>query len=347
MSCLTNDDPAERHYVIVGNGAAGNSAAVALREGDASGRITVVSDEFFPFYHRHRLRDFVTGNLPESGLAVHRDEGCYARMGVRLRLGQRVERVDFSSRTLFLDHLETVNYTRLLLAVGGRSRIPEPLWGLKEHFTVMKTVEDARRMRARLETARHVFAVGGDLVGFRLASGLLEMGKSVTFMVDKDSFWPLELAHERRTEFAEKLRGKGAHVIIDDRITGVTPAKNGYSVRTAGGREVFTDMVGAFFGCSPSIDFLLGSGLDIDRGILADEHLQTSVPGVYAAGDCAQVFNPSIQSYWTSVGLPNAEALGAIAARNMLGGAVAAEKPKYSILSLEGVRVVTPWWREY
>ena len=105
--------------------------------------------------------------------------------------------------------------------------------------------------------------------------------------------------------------------------------------------------VGAFFGLVPDVKFLVRSGLDIDRGVLVDEKLRTRFTNVYAAGDCAQVYNPVIRDYWVSIGYENARTLGRIAAMNMLGGMMEAETRAESIFSLNGVKVNTSWWMEF
>jgi len=106
-------------------------------------------------------------------------------------------------------------------------------------------------------------------------------------------------------------------------------------------------MVGAFFGLVPDVGFLSRSGLTIDRGILVDEYLNTGFEGIYATGDCAQIYHPEIRDYWVSIGHENARNLGRIAALNLAGGRVRADVGKESIFDIEGIRVNTSWWMEY
>ena len=335
------------HYVIIGNGVAANRAADVLREGDPDGKVTLVSDEFVPFYYRHLLRDYVTGDLEESQLLV-RPASYYPEHRIRLRLGQRVVKVDLDSRTLYLKHMEKLQYTRLLLCVGSKARIPEVHYQYRQHFTVLKTLTDARALRARFADLKHVLMVGGDLVSVRCAARFLKRGKRVTFLIDKDAFWPLECTPERRAELTAGLARRGAEVIDNDVMSGVEPLPGGgYEVRTRGGLRVPCDLVGAFFGLVPDVDFLMGSGLDVERGILVDEHLRTNVEDVYAAGDCAQVYNPDLRNWWVSIGWGNAERLGEVAARNLLGSTVRAGEPLQNALRFEGIIVNTSWWQDF
>lgn len=337
----------DNHYVIIGNGITANCAAETIRKGDAKSRLTLISDEFFPFYHRHLLIDYLVGKKSEEELIV-RPPSYYKENNIRLRLGQKVIKTDLAAKVLYLQHMEKIHYTRLLLAIGGKPRVPEIYFSFQEHFTTLKTLADARRLKARLPRIKSVLIVGGDLISVKVARALRSRDIAVTFLVDQSSFWPLDLTEERQQNFIDSLTAQGVDVIANDQVSAVSPAaKNAYEVRTAQGRTLQVDMVGAFFGLVPDISFLLGSGLDLERGIIVDEHLKTNIDDVYAAGDCAQVYNPQIRNYWISIGCPNAERLGKIAGHNMLGAAHSIDQPLKSILHIEGITVATSWWKEF
>lgn len=338
---------ATERYVIIGNGAAANAAADQLRREDLCSPITMISDEAFPFYYRHKLRDYVTGLVEEGDLTV-RSSDHYTQQKLRLRLGQRVVRLSLTERTLYLAHMEKVHYTKLLICTGGKPRIPEPLQAHQQHLTCLKTLADARVFREKLEQVEQVLLVGGDMVSVRVAARLVEARKKVTFLIDRDSFWPLELTDERHAELVKSLDKRGIQVLEGDRITHIeAPEPQRLVVSIGQGDTLECGLIGAFFGLVPAVDFLLGSGLDIERGVLVDDHLQASDPHVYAAGDCAQIYNPDIRNYWVSIGWPNAERLGRCAASNMLGAAHKAVEPPQKALSVEGIKVCSPWWREF
>ena len=106
-------------------------------------------------------------------------------------------------------------------------------------------------------------------------------------------------------------------------------------------------MIGAFFGLVPDIRFLARSGLTIDRGILVDEYLNAGFKGIYATGDCAQIYHPEIRDYWVSIGHDNAVELGKIAAMNLVGERERAVVDKESIYEMQGINVNTSWWAEF
>ena len=336
----------QEHYVIIGNGAAGNSAAAFIRDTDKNNPITLISDEFALYYYRHRLPSFIAGDIPENRIYVH-PASYYKSRSIRLRLGQPVQKIDFSERSIFLKHMEKINYSKLVLCLGGKPRIPEIHYTYQKTFTTMKTLEDARKLKELLSFVRSVFIVGGDLISVRLAEALMRKGISVFFLVDTESFWPLTTTPGMLSDFEKTMQARGVSVILNDTIRNITKLDdNRYRVEFKEHAQIECDLVGGFFGLTPDVDFLARSGLDIDRGILVNEFLETAMTGVYAAGDCAQVYNPDIRNYWVSIGWHNAIRLGELAARNLLGSHQAASEPPASVMSFQGIEIKTGWWKD-
>lgn len=167
-------------------------------------------------------------------------------------------------------------------------------------------------------------------------------------MFDEGAFWPLRGHRRLFAEAAESLARKGVEVLEGNRIKGIARLdSHRYEVRI-NGRKLEVGLVGAFFGLVPDVGFLARSGLTLDRGILVDEYLRAGVQGVYATGDCAQIYHPEINDYWVSIGHQNAVNLGRIAAINLAGGSrVQADIARESIFDVDGIRVNTSWWLEY
>jgi NADPH-dependent 2,4-dienoyl-CoA reductase/sulfur reductase-like enzyme len=335
------------HYVIIGNGVAANRAAEVIRRNHANAKITLISREFFLFYYRHKLPPFVTGKIDETALQVYPVE-YYRERNIRLRLGQIVQKVDLQHRIVYLKHMEKVHYDRLLICAGGRSYIPEMYYPFRSCFTTLKRLSTARIIRDKLPSVQTVVIVGGDLTSVKLAETLIETGRHVTFVLDDYAFWPLESASEIRESLENALRKMGADVISNDPIHTVKQLKDDdpplYEVQTQSGKTLQAHMVGAFFGFKPDIDFLIRSGLDIDRGILVNDQLKTAFDDVYAAGDCAQIYAPELKNYWVSVGWKNAFVQGEAAALNMVGLTGHAEKPAAQATHFKDIKLSTPWW---
>jgi NAD(P)H-nitrite reductase large subunit len=337
---------AQPHCVIVGNGPAANEAAFTLRANAADARITIIGEEPAPFYRSHFLPDYIAGNVSQEGLNVN-PPAFYKSRGIKLRLGQRVVSADFSRRTLLLDHHECVAFDGLIMATGGRPRIPEPLQVFEDLMLTLKTLEDAVTWTRKLERTDSILIVGGDLTSLSLTAALISLGKRVSFMLNDESFWPVPLTEEVRCEVAGRLAAKDVEVLPGGKIKRVTKiSADSVEVQVGDWTRQF-GILGAFFGLVPNVKFLAGSGLDIERGLLVDEHLKTRFDGVYAAGDCAQVYHPGINNYWVSIGYENARSLGRIAALNLAGGMFTPEVSSESIFTVDGIRVNTSWWLEF
>ena len=334
------------HYVILGNGPAANEAAQALREHNKTARVTMIGRENRGYYRPDLLPRYVSGKIDVQGVYVH-PIVHYGEMDIQLRLGQEVVSIDFAHRVLTLDHKEQVYYDGLIIATGSVSRIPGPLQAYENMLLKLKTVEDAKRWRELLPHVNTVACVGGDLTSLAFSKELTDMGKQVTFVLDDDCFWPLPCEGEQKADLVTRLEMRGVQVVDGRKIIGMTKIDDyEYTLDTAGG-GVRAGLVGAFFGLKPNVGFLAHSGLQIEQGILVDETLQTSFEGVYAAGDCAQVYSPQLGNYWVSIGYRNAKNLGRVAAKNLLGGKVEAKTAKKSVFEIEGISVSNTWWTEF
>jgi len=337
---------AEEHYVIVGNGPAANEAAATLREHAPEARVTMIGRERTGYYRPDLLPDFIAGRIPEEQLLVHAP-GFYKERGIKLRIGQEVKSVDFSRKELKLEHKELVCFDGLIIAVGAKPRIPEPLQAFEESMLPLKTIVDARTWKEKLARVDSVLIIGGDLTSLSFTKALLSLKKKVSFVIDGECFWPLPFTPDLCQEVTKRLGTRGVDVIPGSKLKSVVRiSEDLVGVETDSG-SLETGAVGAFFGLVPDVKFLVHSGLHIERGILVDEYLQTPVEGVYAAGDCAQVYHPELRDYWVSVGFGNAKNLGRVAGLNLIGGRIQAEAAPESIFQLEGISVNTSWWTEF
>lgn len=337
---------AEEHYVIVGNGPAANQAAVTLREQAPEARVTMIGRERTGYYRPDLLPDFVADRIPEEQLWVHAP-GFYKKRGIKLRIGQEVKSVDFSRRELKLEHKELVCFDGLIIAVGARPRIPEPLQVFEESMLPLKTLADARAWKEKLAKVESVLIIGGDLTSLSFTKALLSLNKRVSFVIDGECFWPVRFTSALCQEVTKRLRTKGVDVIPGSKIKSVVRiSQDVIRVETDAG-TLETGAVGAFFGLIPDVKFLVRSGLHIERGILVDEYLKTPFEGVYAAGDCAQVYHPELHDYWVSVGFANAKNLGRVAGLNLIGGRIRAQAAPESIFQVEGISINTSWWTEF
>ena len=336
----------EEHFVVIGNGPAGHHAAATLRLEVPSARITLISKEPHGCYRPHLLPKWITGHVNEEALYVCPVEE-YKAMAIKFRSGQRVVALNPGRKELILDHKEMLRFSGLILAVGGKPRIPEPFLIFKDFLFTLKRLEDARMWKEEIPQVDSVLMMGGDLTSLAVTKALLELGKKVYFRVNEEAFWPLRWSAGLFEEMSQRLRQRGVEVLADQRVRGITrKGDRDYEVQV-GRQAVRVGMIGAFFGLVPDVRFLAGSGLRLDRGILVDEYLNTGFNGVYATGDCAQIYHPELRDYWVSVGHDNAVELGRTAALNLVGNTVKARGAGKCVFEIQGIKVNTSWWTEF
>ncbi|MFH1091556.1 MAG: FAD/NAD(P)-binding oxidoreductase [Pseudomonadota bacterium] len=336
---------AEKHFIVIGNGPAGREAATTLRTKDPHSRITVISREHHGHYQSRMLPDFICGRVKLPNLFTTPFD-FYEERGLKLRLGQLVVSLDLDRRNLVLDHQEVIPFSGLIIAVGGKPRLPEPMMVFEDLMLTLKTVAEAKVWIERLAAVDSVLIVGGDLTSFALTKALLELGKQVCFVFSQEAFWPMRCNQEILEAAARTLTDKGVE-IVPGRLKTIARLPDARLKVATDQAAVEVGLVGAFFGLVPDVRFLAGSGLQIERGILVDEYLNTGFENVYAAGDCAQVYHPELRDYWVSIGYDNAVNLGRIAAENMTGGLEKVKIEPQSIFSGQGVRANTSWWMEF
>lgn len=309
------------HNVIIGGGSAGYGAAMTLRARDASCRISMITMDSLPFYNRYDLPKVFRGSHDwRKLLAV--PPAQYDALDIRLRRASRVVDVNGANRIVTLAHQETIPYDRLLVCTGGRSYLPENLnecAGLIHHFG---SFEAAMRAAQALPDGGRVIMIGGDMIGIDLALTLLDTGHHVTLIANEQTFWPHVVAAKQRAALLAALAARGMTVIDANRPVGVVAGKRGKPARCVtleDGSEIAGDVVMAFCGIVPSVEFMLGAGIDIERGILVDPHLHTTDEAIWAAGDVCQIWNDKAKSYNFYHGWGNVRVMGELAARNMSG----------------------------
>ena len=336
----------EEHFVVIGNGPAGNQAAHTLGEEAPEARITLISRDHGSCYKPHLLPLFISRGMQEEALYACPIDS-YKPKGIKLRTGQPVVSVNLDKREIILKHKEVITFTGLIIAVGGKPRIPEKLLVFQDLMLTLKTLEDAKVWVERLSRVDNVLIMGGDLTSLAVIRALLHLDKKVYFVLNEDAFWPLRGNQAMFDEVARKLAQRGVEVLTGRHLKSIARLSE-YAYRVQiDDHDIQVGLIGAFFGLVPEIEFIVGSGLRIDRGILVDEYLNTGFEYVYATGDCAQIYHPEIRDYWVSIGHDNAVNLGRIAALNLLGGKVPAEVEKESIFDVQGIKANTSWWTEF
>jgi NAD(P)H-nitrite reductase large subunit len=308
----------QRRFVIIGDGAAGLSAAEELREQDPVASIGLFTEEPTPSYFRAALTNYLLGELREDQLwATSAD--FYDTLSIRRVFG-RVVGVD-TQRSLLWDTSSPTPtpYDRLLIASGARPRPPGFDGAHLPGVLTLRTLQDARAVVELLGFRRPSRAVvlGGGALGLEWAHALKERGVAVTLIEQAPRLLPQALDEVASDLLAARLRQGGIEVLLGEEIAQAHAGPDGLlrGVVLRNGRFLECGLCAAALGVVPNTEFLAGSGLALSpRGaLLADQRLLTNVPNVWAAGDVASVQGSSL-GLWEP-----AREQGRVAARNMLG----------------------------
>lgn len=309
-------------YVIIGNGVAGVQAAEQVRRFDRDGNITMVADETFPPYCRPMISLLLEGSVQPGQLPI-RGEDFYRRLHITPVLGRRVSAIDPASRTLTIPDGDTIAFDKLLIATGADPRpISAQNQNLKNIF-YMRTEAQVRQMVESLPRDGRALVLGGGLVGFKAAYGLLCRGLTVTLLIR--SGYPLSMQADpiAGRMIQRILEEKGLTVRVGVEVEAFEGSRGVKSARLSDGSVVDCDRVVIGKGVLPALSFVPKEAIDVDLGILVDEHMETSVSGIYAAGDVAEFIDIARESRWVNALWPEAVNQGRIAGMNMAGRKVA------------------------
>lgn len=313
-----------RHHVVIGSGVAGNQAAETLRERDPDSRITMITTSRLPFFNRYDLPRVFRGERDWRNFIIYPAD-YYRKNRITLRRATRVVAVDSAAKTLTLEHKEVLTYDTLLVASGAGPYMPEDLAEFRPLMNGFGGFKDAIQAADALPKGGHAIMLGGDTIGLDLARTLLDTGHRVTLVAGEHTFWPHEVPTEKRTQYIAALERMGITVIeghtrgcvagIERGAPGLSPRK----VMFRDGSSIHGDIVMPFLGITPSLEFMLGSGADIERGLLVSPELRTTNDSIWAAGDVCQIWTAEEKRYAFYHGWKNVRAMGELAARNVTG----------------------------
>ncbi len=290
-------------YVIIGMGISGISAAFTLREADASAEITLVCDDPYTYYSRPGLAYYLTGEIPEKQLFPF-DQRDWEALDAHI-VKAHATQVNVKSHRVEIKNGSPLDYDRLLLATGAESvslGVPgEYLKGVVK----LDNMEDAHQIISLAGHRKTAVVIGGGVTSLELIEGLICQGAKVHYFLRGDRYWANVLDETESHIIENRLVHDGVHLHFRTEIAEIMGREGKVNrVRTKTGEILPCDVVGACIGVRPRVELAHSAGLNIDRGILADETLQTSETDIFTAGDCAQVFDPRsrrsvVDSLWT------------------------------------------------
>jgi len=307
------------HHVILGAGPAGVIAAETLRKHAPGDRVTLVGEEREAPYSRMAIPYLLMGNIDERGTWLRKGDTHYQGLGIEL-LQARATQVDTAARQLTLDNGQTLAFDTLLIATGSNpARAPIPGIDLPGVHSCW-TLADARAIQARATRGARVLQMGAGFIGCIIMEALAARGVALSVVEMGDRMVPRMMGPVAGGMIRQWCEAKGVQVFTGTRVEAITQGKdNTLDVKLSNGQTLNVDLVISATGVKPSIGFLENSGVRCLQGVLTDEHMQTNVPGIYAAGDCAEAFDKVSGTTVVSAIQPNAAEQARVAALNMAG----------------------------
>lgn len=305
-------------HVIIGAGPAGIIAAETLRAADPGGSVTIIGAEAEAPYSRMAIPYLLAENIGEDGTHLRHGTNHYADKGIEVRHG-RVSGVSPGKKTVSIEGDGTLGYDRLLIATGSNATRP-PIAGMDlPGIENCWTLEDARAIAADAKVGSRVVLLGAGFIGCIVLEALAARKVQLTVIEMEDRMLPRMMDEAGGDMIKRWCEGKGVAVMTSTRVTGIESAGDGLRLSLGDGGTLDADLVVCATGVSPNMGFLDGSGIEMDQGVLVDNHLQTNVEGIYAAGDVAQGPDVSTGERMVHAIQPTATEHGRIAALNMAG----------------------------
>ena len=310
-------------HLILGAGPAGVIAAETIRKHAPRDEIVIVGDEREAPYSRMAIPYLLMGNIGEEGTHLRHGADHYPKLDIEIVRGRRAKAVDVAQRRVAFEDGSSLPYDRLLIATGSTPANP-PVPGIdNDGVHHCWTLEDARAIAQRAVKGARVLQMGAGFIGCIIMEALAARGVQLTVIEMGDRMVPRMMGPTAGGMIKDWCEGKGVRVFTGTRVEAIearaAASEAPLAVRLSNGQTLDADLVINATGVKPTIDFLENSEIKCLLGVLTDEHLQTTVPGVYAAGDCAEAFDKITNRTIVSAIQPNAAEQARVAALNMVG----------------------------
>lgn len=307
------------HYLIIGGGAAGTTAAETIRAHDKKTDITIVSDEPHRYYSRIMLSkpNFFLGKIPFDSIWL-KDDAWYKKNKITFVSGKKAMSLDTHGKIVVLNDGIELNYDKLLLAVGGEARTLDIPCSDKKNFFYLRTLDDARSIIAQMKRSKKAVIIGGGFIGFEMCDMLHLAGVEVTVVVREPYFWQTVLDEESGHIIEKALEKNGVRIIRNAQAKEILGDAAVSGVKLSDGMTIEGDIIIAGVGIVYPVGWVKDAGVATASGIVANEYLETSARDVWAAGDAAEFTDVTLGERVQLGNWANAQQQGKTAALNML-----------------------------
>lgn len=276
-----------KHIAIIGNGISGVTAARHIRK-LSDHKITLISAETEHFFSRTALMYVYMGHMKQEHVKPYEDH-FWAKNRIDLKMGF-VSKIDVSNKKLIFESGEEMPFDDLIIACGSKPN----KFGWKgqdlEGVQGLYSWQDLELMEKNTQSIDRAVIVGGGLIGVEMAEMLLSRSIKVTFLVRESRFWGGVLPKEEGELVSRHIKSHHVDLRFETELQEIIPDENGRvkAIKTKAGEEISCQFVGLTAGVSPNVDFLKGGAVDLNRGVLVNEFLETNIPNIYSIGDCAE-----------------------------------------------------------
>jgi NAD(P)H-nitrite reductase large subunit len=311
-------------YLIIGNSAGGIGAVEAIREVDRLGKITIMSEEPYLAYSRPLISEYLASRCPLERM-LFRPADFYDQGAIQTVLGKKVTELDVDNHTIRLEDDSMITWQKLLLATGGLPIVPRMEWsGLQGVFKFIK-LDDAKAIDEYLQqqhkTRMHAVVIGGGLIGISVTEALVKRGVEITIIEMKEKLLNTILDEEASNLEEVEIKQTGVEIITGHTVSRINSYLPGEvtGVTLDDGHYIPCDMVVIAIGVRPRIELAVAAGIGVNRGIVVDRQMNTTIADIYACGDVAEAYDFIYDTNRLTPIWPNAYMGGRIAGFNMAG----------------------------
>ncbi|MHA1931166.1 MAG: NAD(P)/FAD-dependent oxidoreductase [Promethearchaeota archaeon] len=306
-------------YIIIGGGPAGATAALELRGLDPKGEVLIISNEDYQFYKRSKILSFVSASCSEDDLFL-KGKTLYDEHNISFIHGH-VKSVLPNSKQVLLRNGKKLSYDFLLIASGG-SPLVLPWEGVNlEGVSTLYNLDDAKKVVEQACDAENVVVIGGGSIAMKAIQNFKKMGLNISIVEKASHLWPIGFDRKVARIVEKRIKENGIQIYLNEEVADFRGDSDKLThVMLKSGIEIPADIALITIGTNPNVDFLKDTYIKVDKGVIVDSNLRTTIPSIFAAGDVAQIYDPLYNIPMLHATWGNAKKQGRIAAINMTGG---------------------------
>jgi NAD(P)H-nitrite reductase large subunit len=307
-----------KQFIIIGNSAAGIAAVEAIRQKDKTSKVMVISDEDYSSYCRCLISYYLAGEVKEDKV-LYKPETFYKENNIELLLNKKVLRVDPKKNRINLEDKNQLNYDCLLIATGASPKFPE-IAGIKKRGVFgFRTIKDAKDIEGLLPVTKAASVLGGGLIGLKAAYALKKRNIEVKVIIKSRQALSQMLDYEAAVLVQERLEENGIELVLGQDVTEIIGNGDIKAVKLDSGKVLGSSIVIVGKGVSANMDIIKETEIKVNKGIIANNLLQTNITNIYTAGDVCESFDLTLGKYSVNALWPIAVEQGKIAGANMAG----------------------------